>query len=44
MVRGDDPLAPKPAQHFVDAAPPGSVAVISVPPSMWPLSNHGLRT
>ncbi|ELU39306.1 demethylmenaquinone methyltransferase domain-containing protein [Rhizoctonia solani AG-1 IA] len=33
MVRGDDLHAPKPSQHFVDAAPSGSIAVISVPPS-----------
>jgi regulator of RNase E activity RraA len=35
MVRGDDLHAPKPSQHFVDAAPAGSVAVISVPPSKY---------
>lgn len=44
MVRGDDLLAPKPAQHFVDAAPPGSVAVISVPPNVKSAAWGGLMT
>ncbi|CAE6474283.1 unnamed protein product [Rhizoctonia solani] len=44
MVRGDDSQAPKPAQHFVDAAPPGSVAVISVPPNIKSAAWGGLMT
>ncbi|KAG9127965.1 hypothetical protein FRC07_006982 [Ceratobasidium sp. 392] len=44
MVRGDDLYAPKPAQHFVDAAPPGSVAVISVPPNIKSAAWGGLMT
>ncbi|KAG8763777.1 hypothetical protein FRC11_012780 [Ceratobasidium sp. 423] len=44
MVRGDDLQAPKPAQHFVDAAPAGSVAVISVPPNVKSAAWGGLMT
>ncbi|CAE6416076.1 unnamed protein product [Rhizoctonia solani] len=44
MVRGDDLRAPKPAQHFVDAAPAGSVAVISVPPNIKSAAWGGLMT
>ncbi|EUC64392.1 ribonuclease E inhibitor RraA dimethylmenaquinone methyltransferase, putative [Rhizoctonia solani AG-3 Rhs1AP] len=44
MVRGDDLQAPKPAQHFVDAAPAGSVAVISVPPNIKSAAWGGLMT
>ncbi|KAG9085348.1 hypothetical protein FRC06_003653 [Ceratobasidium sp. 370] len=44
MVRGDDMYSPKPAQHFVDAAPPGSVAVISVPPNTKSAAWGGLMT
>ncbi|KAG8747126.1 hypothetical protein FRC10_002175 [Ceratobasidium sp. 414] len=44
MVRGDDLYAPKPAQHFIDAAPPGCVAVISVPPNIKSAAWGGLMT
>ncbi|CAE6407174.1 unnamed protein product [Rhizoctonia solani] len=44
MVRGDDLHAPKPSQHFVDAAPAGSVAVISVPPNVKSAAWGGLMT
>ncbi|KAG8728064.1 hypothetical protein FRC12_022041 [Ceratobasidium sp. 428] len=44
MVRGDDAYAPKPAQHFVDAAPPGSITVISVPPNIKSAAWGGLMT
>jgi len=44
MVRSDDMYAPKPAQHFVDAAPPGCVAVISVPPNIKSAAWGGLMT
>jgi len=32
MVPFNDTTSPKPAQHFVDAAPAGHVIVINVPP------------
>lgn len=44
MVRGDDIHAPKPTQHFVDAAPAGSIAVISVPPNIKSAAWGGLMT
>ncbi|QRW21357.1 valine-tRNA ligase [Rhizoctonia solani] len=44
MVRGDDLHAPKPSQHFVDAAPSGSIAVISVPPNVKSAAWGGLMT
>ncbi|KAJ1304415.1 hypothetical protein OPQ81_005563 [Rhizoctonia solani] len=44
MVRGDDLQAPKPSRHFVDAAPPGSIAVISVPPNVKSAAWGGLMT
>lgn len=44
MARADDPYSPKPAQHFVDAAPPGSIAVISAPPNIKSAVWGGLMT
>ena len=44
MVRGTDKDAPKPAAHFVDTAPAGSVIVINAPPRTSAPSPDPLHT
>jgi regulator of RNase E activity RraA len=44
MVASSDSAAPKPAQHFVDAAPEGSVMVVQAPPEAQNAVWGGLMT